>query len=546
MAPPKQRGSYVKQPHIMSDDNSLRRELIALGFTPGPITDSTREVLKKKLQKLRRESAKTRNSNDDHRGSWQREEDRRSWVHGPRVDDYEAEESLENYKSGWHSGGHVRTSLGRDSRAFTHEGQERGAETRQGLGSYVEDSISPRGAVSDTFSWHRGTDVREGSLGRRSYGFGNAPYSSLGDMSSAQSMKLTDGNNYQFDRCVNRGQLRRPRLYEEDESVQNWLPVQRDVTYQRSSVPRRKESIGFWGRWKKNWTRSLVYYFSRVLWGLSLLLFTVFMWILIAKSGILSAQQEANLKLLPSDCEGRENQFCQAKQKKITFEILSELYDFLSLEAGKFECGNPDGLSSKCVPIDTAREHVANISGHSREKFDSALNWMVNNEKHLGIWVRGKDGEETVTASDLAFCVESSRPRLGFTCRFKNAFETALSNLFLAILVVLLLWLLFGILQYHWRRLEETEKQMFDMVEKIIGVVKGHYKEWLLGRESTPYVGIVHVRDTLIPPRDRKLLKNVWDRAVKFVEDNESRLRTESQRVAGEDLRVWRWTQKQS
>uniref|UniRef100_A0A4W5L1E7 LEM domain containing 3 n=1 Tax=Hucho hucho TaxID=62062 RepID=A0A4W5L1E7_9TELE len=41
----------------------------------------------------------------------------------------------------------------------------------------------------------------------------------------------------------------------------------------------------------------------------------------------------------------------------------------------------------------------------------------------------------------------------------------------------------------------------------------------------------------------RKKLKKVWDRAVTFLSANESRIRTESQRIGGADFLVWRWLQ---
>lgn len=41
----------------------------------------------------------------------------------------------------------------------------------------------------------------------------------------------------------------------------------------------------------------------------------------------------------------------------------------------------------------------------------------------------------------------------------------------------------------------------------------------------------------------RKKMKKVWDRAVKFLAANESRVRTERQRVEGVDREVWRWLQ---
>lgn len=39
----------------------------------------------------------------------------------------------------------------------------------------------------------------------------------------------------------------------------------------------------------------------------------------------------------------------------------------------------------------------------------------------------------------------------------------------------------------------------------------------------------------------RKVLSGVWNRAVRFLSANESRIRVESQRIAGEDFEVWRW-----
>ena len=36
-------------------------------------------------------------------------------------------------------------------------------------------------------------------------------------------------------------------------------------------------------------------------------------------------------------------------------------------------------------------------------------------------------------------------------------------------------------------------------------------------------------------------MANIWDKAVKFIEENESRIRTEVQQVWGENTRVWRW-----
>lgn len=41
----------------------------------------------------------------------------------------------------------------------------------------------------------------------------------------------------------------------------------------------------------------------------------------------------------------------------------------------------------------------------------------------------------------------------------------------------------------------------------------------------------------------RKKMKRVWNRAVTFLSANESRIRTETQRIGGADFMVWRWIQ---
>ncbi|XP_069094954.1 LEM domain-containing protein 2 isoform X2 [Pleurodeles waltl] len=249
------------------------------------------------------------------------------------------------------------------------------------------------------------------------------------------------------------------------------------------------------------------------------------------------------MQQMPMECEGREDPYCQREQKKIVQQMLFELYNFLAKQAGSFECGNPDRLKSKCIPVEEAREFVANISGHPPEKFDLALQRVINSNQDLGIWVRGNDQfSEPVTSLEKVACLESTRPELWLSCRLSRALSTAVTNLILLFWALALLWGLLAFLKYRWRKMEEAEQAMYDMVNKITVVVQDHYKDWESGMETFPYVGVYHVRDTLIPHRSRKQMLPVWHKAVDFLSANESRIRTESHRIAGEDMLVWRWT----
>ncbi|XP_009271124.1 PREDICTED: LEM domain-containing protein 2 isoform X2 [Aptenodytes forsteri] len=249
------------------------------------------------------------------------------------------------------------------------------------------------------------------------------------------------------------------------------------------------------------------------------------------------------INLLPVDCDKRTDDFCQAKQKDVIMNMLHELYNYLSIQAGNFECGNPENLKSKCIWVSEARDHVLNITGSSQQKFEAALHWILNSNKDLGIWLKGRDLSEPVTKVEEVFCLESAHPQMGLGCRFRRAVVTATMNLFLFFWSLITLWGILIFLRYRWRKMEEEEQAMYEMVKKIIAVVQDHYKEWERNLERYPYVGIFHVRDSLIPPQSRKKMKRVWERAVDFLASNESRIQTESHRVAGEDMLVWRWTQ---
>ncbi|XP_058711630.1 LEM domain-containing protein 2 [Poecile atricapillus] len=290
--------------------------------------------------------------------------------------------------------------------------------------------------------------------------------------------------------------------------------------------------------------KGLEYYLSQFLCLATLVLLLIFLGILVVKmvgSGWLDGSEES-FNLLPVDCDKSTDEFCQAKHKDVTMAVLHELYSYLSVQAGNFECGNPENLKSKCIWVSEVKDHVLNVTGSSSQKFEAALHWILNSNKDLGIWLKGRDLSEPVSSVEEVFCLESAHPQMGLGCRFRRAVVTAIRNLFLFFWSLITLWGILLYLRYRWRKMEEEEQAMYEMVKKIIAVVQDHYKEWERNLERYPYVGIFHVRDSLIPPQSRKKMKRVWERAVDFLASNESRIQTESHRVAGEDMLVWRWT----
>ena len=98
-------------------------------------------------------------------------------------------------------------------------------------------------------------------------------------------------------------------------------------------------------------------------------------------------------------------------------------------------------------------------------------------------------------------------------------------------------------MKYRWAKEEEETRQMYDMVVKIIDVLRSHSEACSENKDLQPYMTILHVHDSLIPAQDRRKMRKVWSRAVDFLAANESRVRTETRRIGGAEFLVWKWMQ---
>uniref|UniRef100_A0A8B9LTY9 LEM domain containing 3 n=1 Tax=Astyanax mexicanus TaxID=7994 RepID=A0A8B9LTY9_ASTMX len=172
-----------------------------------------------------------------------------------------------------------------------------------------------------------------------------------------------------------------------------------------------------------------------------------------------------------------------------------------------------------------------------------SLEWVIKSGETAGIRLIAADPAQAVEEVSDISRLESTHPRLSFVCRFRRAFFTVIYRVVLVLAAVGGFWGLVYYMKYRWRREEEETRQMYDMVERIIDVLRSHNEACQENNDLQPYLPIVHVRDSLVQPQDRRKMKKVWDRSVTFLSANESRIRTETQRIGGADFLVWRWLQ---
>ncbi|XP_023142284.2 inner nuclear membrane protein Man1 [Amphiprion ocellaris] len=230
------------------------------------------------------------------------------------------------------------------------------------------------------------------------------------------------------------------------------------------------------------------------------------------------------------------------EEKDVILKLLLNLHDHLAFIAGQHDCGDQQH-PNRSLSIDEASAYLLTQNKEFKDFFHVSLEWIIRTGQDLGIRLTGQVADDPVTDVSEISRLESTHPKMPFQCRFRRAFLTVICRVLLIAVVVGCMWSVVYYMRYRWRREEEETRHMYDMVEKIIDVLKTHGEACQENQDIQPYLPIPHVRDSLVQPQERKKMKKIWERAVSFLSANESRIRTETQRIGGADFLVWRWLQ---
>ncbi|XP_071358306.1 inner nuclear membrane protein Man1 [Trachinotus anak] len=229
-------------------------------------------------------------------------------------------------------------------------------------------------------------------------------------------------------------------------------------------------------------------------------------------------------------------------EKDLILKLLLNLHDHLAHIAGQHDCGDQK-CPNRSLSMDEASAYLLAQNQEFKDFIHTSLEWIIKAGQDVGIRLTGQVADDPVTDVSEISRLESTHPNMPFTCRFRRAFVTVISRVFLITAVVGCVWSVVWYVKYRWRREEEETRQMYDMVERIIDVLRSHTEACQENQDLQPYLPIPHVRDSLVQPQDRKKMKKIWDRAERFLSANESRIQTENQRIGGADFVVWRWIQ---
>ncbi|XP_066919549.1 LEM protein 2-like [Clytia hemisphaerica] len=202
------------------------------------------------------------------------------------------------------------------------------------------------------------------------------------------------------------------------------------------------------------------------------------------------------------------------------------LFNYLSKKAGDVACGSGNGrkwikvalLEQKLKSCFTngakAKETIDFIKTHFEDSFEFS-----------------EDGKE--------ICSRVASKSLG--CRISIALSVIVYRLFVVIAVVIIGTTIYFFVKRRWIADDEETRQMLYYVDKILDALKRHHILCQTNKDIPPYLPIPQVRDMLIPCASRKKMAKIWRKAVDFLNSSDSRVRVETQQIAGEDFEVWRW-----
>ncbi|XP_052781981.1 inner nuclear membrane protein Man1-like [Mya arenaria] len=236
-----------------------------------------------------------------------------------------------------------------------------------------------------------------------------------------------------------------------------------------------------------------------------------------------------------------------------TFEIsngslplLKKVHEKLAALKGQYELGEIDENS-----VRLKRQDIANMLDKETLKNDTQverilqLSFFLILQNDWDIMAFQSNGEKAVLSMEVEE-LECRYGNLPLSSRILLALYKVLYGLGLLLMCVFVGVL--GIYYLRWmnKKKEKEQQRVYEMVEKIIEILKENFE--LSERKNDPtnyptYMAVQHIRDQLIPVPKRRLLQSLWEEAVKFIETNESRIRVETQVIQGEEFNVWRWLQ---
>lgn len=250
-----------------------------------------------------------------------------------------------------------------------------------------------------------------------------------------------------------------------------------------------------------------------------------------------------------AECDQPGESSCNKDNSEKVLTVLNLVRNQLRYIAGFYDCNPSENANDRKVTIRDMRRYLKDNGVPVSQPFENttfgaSLSLFVIHS-NLGVRLYNADQQLTGNLTEVQW-LESLHGEKSFVCRLKQAFGLVLYQLFLGFFVFLVILLTMVTVHWKWKQHKEFQHQVMAMIENIICELQKNHEASSNDPDIKPYVAIPHVRDTLIPMCERKHKLPVWDKAVEFLNNHDSRVRVECQNIEGEMYQVWRWLQPQT
>ena len=219
--------------------------------------------------------------------------------------------------------------------------------------------------------------------------------------------------------------------------------------------------------------------------------------------------------------------FAKLTKEKVRIDVFS----------GRVECGDEEGeLYFPSPSVHTESQLLFHFRDH--------LNYTIYRKIHdvyFAVETKG-DIEDIRSNNNYTYYYRTNTPYVSWYCSVTTIINNFAFYILIAVIVSVMAHLASKVIEWRRSKVKQETGQMYELIDQIIEELQRNYAKYQSDpKNHVPYVPIPHARDRLLLPSERSAMKHIWDRAVQFIAENESRVRVEMRRVQSEDFPVWYW-----
>ena len=181
--------------------------------------------------------------------------------------------------------------------------------------------------------------------------------------------------------------------------------------------------------------------------------------------------------------------------------------------------------------------------GHDIYKDLHNVEYLVDRNKQWGIQNVDENGvqitlNEVVTRrAQKTNCLAILKPKLPLMC----IIQTKLQTFFVIVGSLAIIATVFYVVRRFIHFVIQVKETRRNNINQLINEIISSLLEKTMCDKENPVLVINHLRDKLVDPTKRNEMEWAWNEAIRYLEMNDSRIQFEIKNINGEDFKVIRW-----